>query len=200
MRESYMRALNCVVGAVLLLDICAARAGLPLITIDPNNYSTGQIITDPTGEGQLSALSAYLNPDPDAPFQQEYLLQTSPVFSSPAPLTCNSYLGGPCAPSGNKLFGWSPVGPAGPWGDAANAVKCLSGDCDPSAADAFAFPVLQITFTRPTNFVAAQIGLVNDPDGGWIQAFNSAGQSLGYCDGRPGEVFGPSSCGSYPDP
>ena len=197
-----MRALNWVVGAALLLGICVARAGLPLITIDPNNYSTGQIITDPTGEGQFNALSAYLNPDPNAPFQQTYLLQTSPVYAGlTASGNCSGmYLGGPCAPSGDKLFGWSPVGTAGPWGDAANAVKCLSGDCDTSAAGAFAFPVLEIDFTRPTDFADAQIAFHNDPDGGWIEAFNSAGESLGSCDARPGEVFSAGSCGSYPDP
>ena len=196
-----MRALNWVVGAALLLGIGVARAGLPLITIDPNNYSAGQIITDPSGEGQFNALSAYSNPDPNAPFQQEYLLQTSPVFASLAPLSCNAYLGGPCAPSGNKLFGWSPVGDAGHWGDAANAVECVSlNDCDTKGASAFVFPVLEITFTRPTDFVDAEIGFINDPDGGWIEAFNSAGQSLGSCDARPGEIFPAGSCGSYPDP
>ena len=61
-----MRVASVVVGGSLLVGMCAARAGLPLITIDPNSYSTGQIITDSTGEGQFSALSAYLNPGPSA--------------------------------------------------------------------------------------------------------------------------------------
>ena len=104
-----MRVASVVVGGSLLVGMCAARAGLPLITIDPNSYSTGQIITDSTGEGQFSALSAYLNPASNVPPQQQYLLQSSAVFASQAPLTCNSYLGGPCAPSGSPVSNCGPI-------------------------------------------------------------------------------------------
>lgn len=176
-----MRVSTLVIGAMLTLGVCVARAGLPLITIDPNYYAAGQLVTDPTGEGQFNALSAYLNPDPTAPADQAYILQSSPVF----------------APGGNTF---------GVWGNSAAAAACGSlMYCNPiSANDFLPGSVLEISFTQLTNFVAAQIAFNPiDPDGGWIQAFNSAGQTVGYCGGdingiggSPGNV----DCGSYPDP
>lgn len=197
-----MRNVSWMVAGVLSLFAGAANAGL--VTIDPNNYASGQIITDPTGGASLLAMSSYSIPTENGP---EYLLQYSPVFSTLVSTAgnCEIYESGACAPSGDKVFGYTPTAltvPGAPplWGQADDAAQCFKGDCE-RGVDGVA---MQINFSTPTDYVDVTEGLLDDPDGDFLEAFNAAGQSLGTCEALPinGSPYAsdPPGCASFLGP
>lgn len=202
-----MRSTDWVVGGVLSLLAWAAQASV--VTIDPNNYAAGQIITDPTGGATLSAMSAYENSTPSG---AEWFLQYSPVFATLVSTAgnCEIYDSGACAPSGDKVFGYTPTAltvPGAPplWGQGNNAAGCFEGDCGDSRGTDGGV-AMRIDFSTPTDYVDVTEGLLDDPDGDFLEAFNAAGQSVGLCtaflpEGGPSpDASQPSGCANYLGP
>jgi hypothetical protein len=199
-----MRNTDWVVGGVLSLFAWGAQAGV--VTIDPNNYASGQIITDPTGDATLLAMSAFENSTPNGP---AWTLQYSPVFATEVSTAgnCEIFGSGACAPSGDKVFGYAPPGltvPGAPplWGQGNNAASCFQGDCvDSRGTDGGV--AMQINFSTPTDYVDVTEGLLNDADGDFLEAFNAAGESLGSCIANlpiNGPESSPSGCANYQGP
>lgn len=197
-----MRNTSWMVGGLLSLFAGAANAGL--VTIDPNNYASGQIITDPTGGASLLAMSAYANSTPNG---IDWTLQYSPVFATQVSTAdnCEIYGSGACAPSGDKVFGYAPTAlsvPGAPplWGQGNDAAECFSGDCERGTDGGVA---MQINFSTPTDYVDVTEGLLDDPDGDFLEAFNAAGQSVGICSAFlpvNGPYSIPSGCASDQGP
>jgi hypothetical protein len=189
-----------------LLIVCALGLGsvgpavADVITINPSNYVPGRNISNVTPGATLSAVSYVPNPDPGAPANQAYVAQSSPVFATPVTGTCNLLAGSPCAATGTNVLGYSPGSlpvqlPS--WGQGNPAGQCVQGNCDPvNGAAAGSLPVLRVDFTAPTDSVSALIGFTGDPNGGWLEAFNSQNQEVGLCHGSPGAGFSP--CAVYP--
>ena len=200
-----MLSMKGIFGAVLLGATGAAHAGM--ITIDPSNYAAGQNISHSTLGAVLSAVSYVPNSNPNAPYNQAYVPQFSPVYASAVSPGCALIGGSPCAPTGTNAFGYAPGSLASQlpyWGQGNSAAQCLQGDCDTSAGDGASLePVLRIDFSNPTNYVNALIGFIGDPDGGWLEAFNREGQEVALCYGSPFEGFSdmnfnPSTCAQSP--
>jgi hypothetical protein len=157
------------------------------VTIDPNNYAPGQNISNVTPGVELAAMSVVplANPQPG----QTYTPQFSAVFASPVAPGC-SIFGVPCSPIGNQVIGYSPV--AAPsfqailWGEGNKASQCIpgNGNCDAIAAPGLIFPGLVVNFDVPTDSVSV-LGAFFQDDGMYVEAFNSAGQSIHTCNGYP---------------
>jgi hypothetical protein len=180
-----------------LLLFCASAFAeqQAFITIDPNNFAPGQNVSNATTGARLRAVTAVLNPDPNPPPAFTYVLQYSPsVFAQSVTAGC-MFEGIPCAATGNLEFGWDatlPLPSTQPivWGSGQSAAACLTSFCDSTSAFGLDHAALRIDFSVPTDHVNSLI-LYVEGDGGWMEAFNSAGQSLGHCTAfPPGEPAG----------
>ena len=165
------------------------------MTIDPNTFAPGQNLSNAATGAVLRAVTAVLNPDPNPPPGFTYVLHYSPsVFAQSVTAGC-VFEGIPCAATGNLEFGWDatlPLPSTQPivWGSGQSAAACLTSFCDSTSAFGLDHPALRIDFSVPTDHVSSLI-LYVEGDGGWIEAFNSAGQSLGHCTAfAPGEPAG----------
>ena len=180
-----------------LLLFCASAFAEPqaFITIDPNNFASGQNLANVTTGVGLRAVTAVLNPDPTSPPGFTYVLQYSPSVFAQSVTTGCMFEGIPCAATGNLEFGWDatlPLPSTQPivWGSGQSAAACLTSFCDSTSAFGLDHAALRIDFTVPTDHVNSLI-LYVEGDGGWMEAFNSAGQSLGHCTAfPPGEPAG----------
>jgi len=165
------------------------------ITIDPNNFAPGQNLSSATTGARLRAITAFVNPDPNPPPGFTYVLHYSPSVIAQSVTADCMFEGIPCAATGNLEFGWDarlPLPSAQPivWGSGQSAAACLTSFCDSTSAFGLDHPALRIDFSVPTDHVSSLI-LYVEGDGGWIEAFDSAGQSLGHCTGfAPGEPAG----------
>jgi hypothetical protein len=175
---------------VVLLCSRAFAAQQVLVTIDPNNFAPGQNISNVNAGAQLQAMTAVLNPDPNAPPSQFYLPKFLPVYAQPVTADCN-FFGATCSVNGNLTFGFTrttqPSSIPILWGETFPAALCLTGDCDGEVGQFLAFiPSLLITLTTPTDHVDALIAFA-ETEGSSILALalDGAGQVVGMCDGFP---------------
>jgi hypothetical protein len=102
------------------------------------------------------------------------------------------------------VFGYSPTAltvPGAPplWGQGNNAAICFQGDCEDSDGTAGGV-AMQINFSTPTDYVDVTEGLLDDPDGDFLEAFDAAGQSVGLCTAFLESESQPSGCASFQGP
>lgn len=177
-------------GALATLLSTAFAQQQALITVNPNNFSAGQNISNANVGAQLLSFSAAPNPDPNHP--GTVLPNYLPVYAQPVAASCIIAEAVPCAVGGNLALGYSPTTvPAANailWGDEGMGASCLLefslfSFCDPELG-ALAFePVLRVNFTTPTDFAAAVVGYFLEDDSviEAFEAFDGSGNSLGRC-------------------
>jgi hypothetical protein len=160
-----------VVGLTVVL---AKMAPAQVVTIDPNNYGNGQVITAPGVTLQTETFTPAGTTDGVALY--------SPVFG---PVYSNTIVGcGPiCPPVGTNLFAPSPTGaspngggynPGGFWGG--SAIECAQNCLFNSLYSSTVY--LEVNFTTPTDFVNT-LAFSTGGDPTVITAFDSAGNVLG---------------------
>jgi hypothetical protein len=174
-----------------------------LVTINPNNFAAGQNISNATPGAKLLVTTAVPTADPNAPYDQAYVLRYSPsVYAQPVDPSCQYFIpveGGsvaPCTLGGSLTIGYSagtvPVVYPDTWAAAYAVGNCLQVMCYAEDGDQID-QVLRVNFSAPTDRVGAVIPFI-DSAWGWIQAFDSAGRYLGVCYGFPGMSQPPPGC------
>jgi hypothetical protein len=188
----------------LAVAVCSsAIAGQQvLVTINPNNFPPGQNISSATPGAKLLVTTAVPNADPNAPYDQAYVLRYSPsVYAQPVDPSCQySVQDGeglaPCTLGGNLTIGHSagtvPVNYPDTWAAAYAVGNCLEVMCYAEDGDQID-QVLRVNLSAPSDRVSAVIPFA-DSAWGWIQAFDSAGRYLGVCYGFPGMTQPPPGC------
>jgi len=165
------------------------------ITIDPNNYGSGQAIT---ALGVTLETETFVQVGTDSIGNPLYSPTFSPVYSYNMGAGCmnGAY---PCAVVGTSLFAPSPTGAlpntpnygaGGFWGTPVNDTPAL--DCSQNCvlnADAGGSIVLRLDFAHPTDFVDA-LGFINGGDPTEITAFDSAGDVVGQAFNDTGPFTG----------
>jgi hypothetical protein len=164
-----------------------------LVTVEPYNFAPGQDVSNATSGAQLQALTAVINPDPNAPVGQLYLPKNFPVYVQAFTSDCN-YFGATCSADGNRAFSYTqstqPATSAVLWGETYPAAFCLQNLCDLTWGGILSFvPVLRVNLAAPTNYVSALIAFA-ESDGSSIVALDGAGNIVGACDGFPNGARG----------
>ena len=169
---------------LLMVSLASTPAFAATITLNPNNYGSGQAITAPgvTFETETvvqSGMDSSGNPLYTPTFGAVYSYNMGPGCTNGA---------FPCSVVGTNLFAPSPTGalPGTPnfgaggfWGTQFSDTPAM--DCSLNCmldADALGSVVLRLDFANPTNFVDA-LGFFNGGDPTEISAFDSAGNLVG---------------------
>lgn len=190
-----MKATYPMLRGFLLPVVCSAAFAeqQALITVDPNNFAPGQDISTATYGATLRSVIFIPNPDPNAPPEQAFVSQYSPVLvetvtpncvlAPPPPLPL------PCAPIGNSVLSYtsSSIPQSFPvfWGDVRHAIGCF----DPQQGSCFTsvlFPLLRVDFAVPTDSVSVIMGNFSASDGDIesftaVAAFDETGTNLASC-------------------
>jgi hypothetical protein len=165
---------------LLLANIAPAQ----VVTIDPNNFGSGQVITAPGVTLQTETFGTIDT-------YQMYAPIFSPVYSYDA--GCSSF---PCVAVGTNVFAPSPSGAGlgglnhvngGFWGAEASAITC-SQNCSLDATYSNA-EYLRLTFANPVDFVNT-LAYSTGGDPSQIMAFDSSGNLVGGGFNDVGSSFG----------
>jgi hypothetical protein len=163
-------------GLLLIVALVSAPNFAATITIDPNNFYNGQVISAPGVTLETETIV------PDGTASTGYAPTFGPVYSYDASCTSGSF---PCPVIGTKLFAPSPSGAlagtpnygnGGFWGNSGSMLSC-SQNCV-FYGDSSGATFLRINFAQPTDFVDA-LGFSSGGDNTGIIAFDSAGDMLG---------------------
>ena len=160
-----------------------------LVTVDPNLFAPGQNISNATYGATLRSVTFIANPNPNAPPEQAFVPQYSPVFAEA--VTPNCSLGGPpplpCAPIGNSVLSYvsnlDPVSFPDFWGPVRPAIGCF----DPTQVFCFAtIPLLRVDFPVPTDSVSVILANHGVSDGDLeaftaLAAFDETGTNIASC-------------------
>jgi hypothetical protein len=174
-------------GALLVMVALASAPDFAAeITINPNNYGSGQAISAP---GVTLETETFVQAGTDSTGSPLYVPTFSPVYSYNMGAGCmnGSY---PCAVVGTSLFAPSPTGAlpntpnfgaGGFWGT--QYAGSLAPDCSQNcvfgaSAGVDGAILLRVDFAHPTDFVDA-LGFLNGGDPTEITAFDSAGNLVG---------------------
>jgi len=187
-----------ILSSLLLTFICTPMLAhehetQALITVNPNHFAPGQNISRATYGATLRSVTFIANPDPNAPPEQAFVPQYSPVFAEA--VTANCVLEGispltlPCAPIGNSVLSYLsnlvPVSYPDFWGDVRHGIGCF----DPGQGGCFTAliaPVLRVDFAAPTDSVSVILGNHGSSDGVLeaftaLAAFDETGANIGTC-------------------
>jgi hypothetical protein len=173
-------------GFFLMVALASAPVLAATITIDPNNFSSGQVINAP---GVTLETETFVQSGTDSTGNPLYAPTFSAVYSYNMGAGCmnGAY---PCAVVGTSLFAPSSsgalpntpnYGAGGFWGT--QYAGSLAPDCSQNcvfgaSAGADGAILLRLDFAHPTNFVDA-LGFLNGGDPTEITAFDSAGNMVG---------------------
>lgn len=172
--------LACLVASLAVLaDVAPGQ----VITIDPNSFSSGQVINVP---GVTLETETFVQTGADS-FVPTFF---GPVYSVNIGAGCSG-LG--CPPNGTSVFAPSSTGglplpdnanwgPGGFWGDPFNGGEAVSCSQNCSVfGEAQGSIVLRLEFAQPVSFVDA-LALSNGGDPTQIAAFDSTGNLVGGAD------------------
>jgi hypothetical protein len=165
-------------------SLLAKIAPAQVVTIDPNNFGSGQVITAPGVTLQTETFGTIDT-------YQMYAPVLSPVYSYDA--GCSSF---PCVAVGTNVFAPSPSGVGlggsghvngGFWGADASALQCAQ-NCMLDATYSN-LEYLRLTFATPTDFVNT-LAFSTGGDPTVITAFDSAGNMVGEAYVDVGSSYG----------
>lgn len=172
---------------VVSLTVCLAKvASAQVITIDPNNFASGQVINVP---GVTLETETFVQTGTDSYVPTFY----GPVYSDNVGTICAGDGYGTTCSIGTSVFAPSPTGglplpgganwgPGGFWGDPYYGDEAFSCSQNCSVfAEAAGSVVLRLEFAQPINFVDA-LALSNGGDPTEIAAFDSSGNMVGISD------------------
>jgi hypothetical protein len=177
----------------LLTATIAIPAFAGLVTVDPNNYYNGQVIT--TADVKLATETVrQVGTDPNG--NPLFAPKTfGPVYSVDISGACAASV--MCSPVGSKVFAPAPTGSlpntpnfgaGGFWGGlAANPAFDCVRHCLLNS-EATGSVLLRVDFSKPTDFVDA-LGFFNGGDPSIITALDAAGNLIGECDGSGNPCF-----------
>jgi hypothetical protein len=180
--------------ALLTTIVCAPVLAEPqaLITVNPNLFAPGQNVSHATYGATLR--SVLFVPNPNAPPQQAFVPEYSPVFAEA--VISNCILDGigappplPCVPLGNSVLSYisnlAPVSFPDFWGAVRPAIGCFD-PAQGSCAAAVIAPLLRVDFAVPTDSVSVILGNHGVSDGDLeaftaLAAFDETGTNIGSC-------------------
>jgi hypothetical protein len=182
MEQKQMNARTLGFLAVALAVGLANIAPAQVITINPNNFGSGQVINAP---GVALETETFVQAGTDSSGNPQYVPTFfGPVYSDNIAASCSAAGGTQCPAVGTNLFAPSPTGalpgtenfgPGGFWGNQYNDVPAMncSQNCLLGAA-AQGSIILRLSFALPVDFVDA-LAFSNGGDPTEITAFDSAG-------------------------
>jgi hypothetical protein len=188
-----------VLTSILVLSIASLPVVGQVVTIDANNFTAGQDVTNATAGVQLFAMTTVLNPNPTFNGNM-YTPVFGSVYAQPVTAGCE-FFGATCSVNGNLTFGFTqttqPSSSPVLWNETQAAANCLGADCDGlSGGILTTFPTFVAEFSTPTNSVSALLLYGETPPSGII-ALNAMGQVVGTCVGFPnGQRGSTSTCSS----
>jgi hypothetical protein len=173
------KSLGSLVAGLTVGSLLATMAQAQVVTIDPNNFGSGQVISAP---GVTFETEAFVQDGTDSNGIPVYAPTFGSVYSYNASCTNGSF---PCPVVGTNLFAPSPSGAlpntpnfgnGGFWGNSGPLLNC-SQNCLLYGNFSGAI-FLRVDFANPINFVDA-LGFSSGGDNTGITAFDSAGDIVG---------------------
>jgi hypothetical protein len=177
-----VKLLSSLAAGICALGSQAAHA--TLITVEPDDFAAGQYISYATPGVTLSTMTltpAGVNSE-GRPF---YMPVYGPVYAQSVTPGC-TFVGFSCAGTGSNLFGYTPTSTPSTqpvmWGEAQHASYYLNGNTGEHLTNFQ--QAFRADFATPTSYVDI-LGQFWAGDGTWLEAFNSAGESIALCFGYP---------------
>jgi hypothetical protein len=173
------KILGFLVAGLMAGSLLAKTAPAQVVTIDPNNFGSGQVISAP---GVTLETETLFQDGTDSNGIPVYAPTFGPVYSYGASCTNGAF---PCPVIGTNLFAPSSSGAlpntpnfgnGGFWGNSGSVLSC-SQNCV-LYGDFSGATFLRVNFAQPTDFVDA-LGFSSGGDNTGIIAFDSAGDLLG---------------------